>query len=359
MRRRKKKQSAQSNLEHEIERGFIRLLPELPRVFEKLTINVEKFDGSQPRAFLDQIERDLKPLGENIKGREYRFQRFFGWFFGKFTARSLVRQLAFTFIKLAKQVAASDKRYSLLLKLMHEIDQHLPFASLMVAYDYVDARAPGYADRKAFFVAQSTAMNLYKRAEQASGEERATLALIAHAKTVDLLYKPYLVALWFFSYIKVGKPLPSHIPDLGTMLRVIVDRLPNYRGLVEPDAIWMRNSAVHNEPEYENDDSIWMWDRKHPRKEIRVADLMAMTESLYVISTHTIQSVNQLYFFRDCLLNTGLLDMAADCMACEVAGDQDELTKAELLAKAHAESLFGPMMEFANDIQSRHRKSRS
>jgi hypothetical protein len=349
------KRSTASNLDPEIERSFIRLMPELPRVFEKLIIKVERFDGAQPRSFLDQIEQDLKPLGENIKGGEDRFRRLFARLLGRFTARVLVRKFALILIKMAKTSAASDSRYSLLLKLMHEIDQHTPFASLMVAGEYVDARAPGYLDAKAFFVAQSTAMNFYKRAEEASGEERATLALIAHAKTVDLLYKPFLIALWFFSYIKVGSRLPVNVPEPGTMMAVIIDRLPEYHGLVDPDAIWMRNSAVHNEPEYESDDSIWMWDRKHPRKRVKVNELMSLTESLYVMSTRTIQSVSQLYFLRDFILNTGLLDMFADCVAHEASDDHEKLKNSESLAKAHAESLLGPLMRLANDIQSGQR----
>jgi hypothetical protein len=352
---RKNKQSMASNLDPEVERDFIRLMPELPRMFATLAVNIEKFDGAQPRSFLDQIERDLKPLGENIKSREHQFQRFFGRLFGRFTARLLVRKFALTFIKIAKTSAAADNRYSLLLKLMHEIDQQIPFVSLMVASEYVKAQAPGYLDAKAFFVAQSTAMNFYKRAEQASGEERATFALIAHAKTVDLLYKPYLIALWFFSYIKVGKWPPAHIPELGTMMAVIIDRLPEYHGLVERDAIWMRNSAVHNEPEYEGDHSVWMWDRKHPQKKVKVNELMSLTESLFVISTHTIQSVSQLYFLRDFILNTGLLDMAADCIAHEAGGDREKLKNSESMAKVHAESLLKPVMAFVNGIQSVHR----
>src|ERR1700752_383055 len=99
---RRNKQSIAANLDPEIERDLVRLVPKLPRVFARLAVNLEKFDGAHPRSFLDQIERDLKPLGEHIKSSEYQFQRFFGGLFARFTARLLVRRFALTFIKIAK-----------------------------------------------------------------------------------------------------------------------------------------------------------------------------------------------------------------------------------------------------------------
>lgn len=340
-------------LDDQIERALLRLMPELPRVFEKLMVDIEVFDGSQPRTFLSEIEGRLKPIGEKLQGRGDRLQRILVKFLGKFPARVITRKFALMLIRIAKTAASADKRYSLLLRLFHEVDQKIPLVSLMVASEYVDGRAPGYVDAKAFFVAQSTVMNLYKRAQKAAGEERSTLALIAYAKTIDLLYKPYLIALWFFSYVKMGKPLPSHTPELGTMMAVIVDRLPEYSALVNPDAVWLRNSAVHNEPHYEGDDSIWMWDRKHSKKKLQVRELMELTESLYVISTHTIQSVSQLYFVRDFILNTGLLDMMADCIGYAASEDHDNLKAAEAIATAHAESLLKPLRDFVGEIESR------
>ncbi len=352
------REKKRSSLDDEIERVVLCFMPELPRVFEKLVVDIEVYDGSEPRAFLSRLESRLRPIGERLQNRVHRLQRIFVKFLGKFTARVITRKFALMFIRLAKTAASADKRYSLLLRLMHEVDHKIPFASLMVAGEYVDGRAPGYVDAKAFFVAQSTVMNLYMRAQKVTGEERATLALIAYAKTVDLLYKPYLIALWFLAYIKAGKPLPLHTPELGTMMAVIVERLPEYSALVNPDAVWLRNSAVHNEPHYESDDSIWMWDRNNPKKKMQVHELMELTENLYVISTHTIQAVSQLYFIRDFALNAGFVDMMGDCIGYAASEDLDNLKAAESIATEHAESLLKPLTDFANEIESR-RASRS
>jgi len=345
---RRQKGTAQRILDRQIERSLLKAMPELPRLFQSLAVQVENFDGSEPRTFLDRMEADLRPVGEKLRIREPRFRRLFASIFRKFTAKILIKAFVSQMITIAKESAISDNRYSLLLKLMHDSDQKVPFISLVAANAYAAGKAfCYYADHKAFFVAQSTAISYYKQAECASGEARAVLALEALAKTVELVYKPYLATLWFLSYVKVGKPLPKHVPDLGCMLGVILDRLPEYRGLVELDSVWMRNSAVHNEPDYVlGEDSLWMWDRSHCRKKVRVEDMMSMTAKMYVISTQTVQWVSCLYVFREVLQGTGLLDMVAECVAFEVAGKANELTEAESRMRAYAELLFEPLERF-------------
>jgi hypothetical protein len=90
-----------------------------------------------------------------------------------------VRKFLLEIIALTKKAAADDRRYSLLIKFMRDVDVKIPFASLVVTLQY--------ADPQASIVARSIALNSVKRAEEALGESRAMNALDAVAKTVDLV----------------------------------------------------------------------------------------------------------------------------------------------------------------------------
>jgi hypothetical protein len=195
-------------------------------------------------------------------------------------------------------------------------------------------------------VPQSMPIRLFKQAEEASGEARATLALEALAKTAEFLYKPYVQTVWALSYVRQGKR-PPQAPEFGDLVRVAHERLGDLPGLVEKDAGWMRNSAVHNLPDYvPEEDSLWMWDRNHPRTKVRVDDLLEMAQRMYIISAATIQRVAQLYMLRDFFLNTGLFDMFVECTPYIFAGDEQRLAAAEQEMSEYATSLLEPLENF-------------
>jgi hypothetical protein len=162
----------------------------------------------------------------------------------------------------------------------------------------------------------------------------------------EVLYKPYLFTLWFLSYVKEGK-LPPQAPEFGELVKQMHRRLADYPGLIEPDAGWMRNSAVHNMPDYVlDDDSVVMWDRNHERTKVRVSDLLEMMQRMYFISGTTIMHVSQLYMFRDVFVNTGLFKMFVDCIPLVIAHDELRLSMAEQEMKKVGETLIEPMGKF-------------
>ena len=333
----RKRKSAQRVLEAKLERSWLRLMPEFPKLLGELAVRAEAFDGSEPKTFLASVEHDFKAFAMGLQGRHRRIRRFALFLLGRFASAVWARKFALEFIALTKRSAASDRRYSLLIKFMHDVDQNIPFASLVVALHY--------ADPQSSLVAHSIVLKSVTRAEKASGEARAMNALDAVTKTVDLVYKPYLIALWRLSYFKDGKN-PPEVPGLGNIQDVCIARLSHYPGLLEPDAVWLRNSAVHEVPDYiPEEDSIWMWDRTHSRRKVRVDDLIALTRRISLISIQTIQRVSQLYLLRF-LLNTGLIDMAVACISYEVTGDEKRLKDAEARIKAYGESLMEPLTRF-------------
>lgn len=88
---------------------------------------------------------------------------------------------------------------------------------------------------------------------------------------------------------------PIEAPATGNLIKEVQRRLPEYPHLIEPDAVWMRNSAVHNPCDYLTQaDSVVMWDKNVPRIEVKVDALLAMVQRMYSVSAVTMQRVAQL-----------------------------------------------------------------
>jgi hypothetical protein len=334
----RKKDSKSKIVEDRLVRKFIHMMPGFPKLFDKLIQRVERFDGTAPQTFITDIRNDCHTFAQKLQGRERRIGRFLRFLIGKLAVRMQVKLFTSQLIEMTKQAAATDDRYSLLLKLMHKADEKVPFAGLIVSMFY--------ADPEKMLVPQSVPLQLLRRAEKLRGEERAIVMLDALAKTVEFVYKPYIHVIWMLSYIKEGKR-PPQPPELGDMIKVAAEQLADYPGLVERDAVWMRNSAVHNLPAYiPEEDSLWLWDRKHPRKKIGVEELLIMVQRMYLISANTIQRVGQLYLFREFYLESGLGAMLLESSPEIFADDENRLAAAEQRMKEHANLLFEPLVKF-------------
>jgi len=338
---RKRKNTNLKQGDDKVKRKLLCMMPELPKLFEKLTNRIERFDGSEPKTFIAEMERDCDAFARRLQGRRGRHVgRFLLFLLGRLAARAQTqaRQQIREVIETTKRSAAEDERYSLILKLMRDADAKVPFASLIVFFLY--------ADPKGMLVPQSVPIRLFKQAEEASGEARATLALEALAKTAEFLYKPYVQTVWVLSYVRQGKR-PPQAPEFGDLVKVAHERLRDLPGLVERDVGWMRNSAVHNLPDYiPEEDSLWMWDRNHPRTKVRVDDLLEIAQRMYIISAATIQRVAQLYMLRDFFLNTGLFDMFVESTPYIFAGDEQRLAAVEREMSEYATSLLEPLENF-------------
>lgn len=324
--------------EERVARATLRLMPELPKLFERLAGKLEQFDGTQPKTFIADMEKDVNDFAVRVRGRGRRVGRLLLYLMGKVAARLYARRFIEQVIEPAKRAAMEDERYSLLLKLMHKADEKVPLVSLIVTF--------AHGDPKEMLVPQSAPMRLLRQAEGTTGEARATAALDAMGKTAEFLYKPYVHTVWALSYIKEVK-VPPQPPDLGSLITVAYERLSDYPGLIERDAGWMRNSAVHNLPDYiMEEDSVWMWDRNRVRVKVRVDDLLEMVRRMYLISAVTIQRVGQLYMFREVFYNTGLFDMFVECIPLAVSGDEKRLAAAEQQIMEYGRTLIEPMEKF-------------
>jgi hypothetical protein len=141
--------------------------------------------------------------------------------------------------------------------------------------------------------------------------------------------------------------IPPTPPNFGPLLDVAYQRLPDYGGLIEPDAVFRRNAAVHEQHEYLFEkDALKMWDDNHPPVEVSVDDLLAMVKRMYDISATTIVHVSHIYMLRDVLVNTGIWDTFIECLSLVLSGDQTKIDDAERKLVARAETVIEPLQEF-------------
>lgn len=324
--------------EKKIEQKLFRLMPTLPRLLRRVHKRIESFDWKQPKTFLANLEGDFKAFEQTLQGRERRIGRLVWFLFGKFAVQIQAEQVVRTTVTDLKKAAAADGRYSLLLRLMHDTDKRVPFASLLVH--------AWHCDPKTVWLQQCAPMDLLEQAGREKGEARATTVLRALHVTAEAVYKPYLLTLWCLSYIKEGR-MPPQAPGFGELVTQTHRRLTDYPGLVEPDAGWMRNSAAHNMPEYVvGEDAVIVWDKTHGRKKVRVDDLLEMVQRMYLISGVTIVHVGQLYMFRDFFVSTGLFKMFVALVLLVFSRDEVRLSAAEREMELHTKSLLGPFEAF-------------
>lgn len=164
MKEAKDKRRGRSHSDKRIEQMLHRLFPELNKIGPRLTRLLNEFDPAMPRT---TIEKGKKLLDSYLKMDSVR---------GRFLLRLLKLMLKSEIykdqakaqlnelIKMAKTEAERDPRYSLLLQLMHEVDQQIPFASSIVMHRH--------ADPEKSFLRQMDPLSDLEAARNSAGERR-------------------------------------------------------------------------------------------------------------------------------------------------------------------------------------------
>lgn len=312
------------------------LLPELPLAMSKIVRRAEGFDGSLPTTFKAAVEKDLSDVAESLANREAAilpalFDLLRSWD---------VRKMATDLKAVTKKLASADPRYSMLLRLIAEADQQVPFVSMRFVLRHADP--PLLLDLLA------GPGGFLEKADGTKGEARAQ-AILHALRTIEPLYKPYLATLWELSYLRNGERPPNKAPSFGSLVQQTASRLSGYPGLVEADAGWRRNSAVHNPCEYIiRDDAVIMSDDNIPRTSVAVDELKAMVRRMYEISGVTMPRVSQLCLFR-LFIDTGLLEAIVERLPDLLSDDECRRFEAEQDIQRQAVSLFGEVGEFFSE----------
>lgn len=293
------------------------LLPELPLTLSKIMRRAEEFDGSLPNTFKAAVEKDLCSVAQSLASRE----------------TAILSDLK----TVTKKMASVDRRYSMLLRLMTEADQQVPYVSMRFVLRHADP--PRLLDLLA------EPGGFLERAQGTKGEARGQ-AILHALRTIEPLYKPYLATLWELSYLRNGERPPNKAPSFGSLVQQTASRLSAYPGLVEADAGWRRNSAVHNPCEYIiRDDVVIMSDDNVPRTPVSVDELETMVRRMYEISGATMPRVSQLYLFR-LFIDTGLFEAIMARLPDFLSDDPSRRVEAEEDIQRQAVSLFADVGAF-------------
>jgi len=310
------------------DRKLLRLFPRMAELFDCLADMIQRMDPRQPRSFIAKMEGYFKSFAQNQKWHDAAIQAAFRRMLRSAKFREVLKQYWSTeILRIAKQQAAVDPRYSLLLRLIAEAEAKVPLVSLNALTQS--------ANPIESLPSHCAPVDLIEQAQRLKGEARAMVTLRALASVAEATYNTYLEAMWKLSYFRESS-WPPEKPSFGNLVNAASSRLGDFPGLVDPRAGWMRNSAVHHRYEYlVNEDRLLMWDNNHPRVEVPVDELVATVRSMYLLSGPTFSRVSQLYILRS-IANTGLLD----ALLSHAPGllDKDEnirnLTEHEILEKA-------------------------
>jgi hypothetical protein len=328
-----------NNKEKKIAQELLSMVPELPKLLGRLNDRIEHFDYRQPKTFIAATKNDFDVFANTLQGRDQRITRLLWRLFGRLAFRRLAKPMLTELIAITKQEASKDPRYSLLLKLMHKADEAIPLISMIVSLRH--------GDPESALPPQCAPMVYLQQAEHESGEARAASVLDALRATAEFVYKPYLVTIWCLSYFKESEVSPTQVPDFGELVKQAHRRLIDFPGLVEPDAGWMRNAAVHYLPNYIlEEDSLLLEAKNVQPAKVRVDDLLALVQRMYHISATTIHRVGQLYMFRDLYLNTGLFDVFVENFPHISSGNDKRIAIAERELTEYAENLIEPLKDF-------------
>jgi hypothetical protein len=334
------KKTRADQADEKIVKEVLRLIPRLPKTIKWLSNKAERFNYREPTTFISDVRAELDKCVPFLggKGNPKTLRRLWR-LLSRLPLKKEGRHRVNEIIRLTKQEAAKDPRYSLLLRLMSEADKKVPLVSIIVSMrhgDPIESLGP-----------QCAPYDVLEQAERTRGELRATFALRALSETYEPLYRSYLITIWSLSYLKEGETPPPQVPSTGNLVKESHKRLYNYPGLVEPDAGWMRNSAVHNPRKYiVEEDAVEMWGKAVDRRVVRVDELLAMVKRMYQISGVTIQRVGQLYMFRTLFGENGFFDEIVESFPVLLSSRPEEIQQVEGRFEAKAEKLFRPMADF-------------
>lgn len=329
-----------NDADEKIVREVLRAMPQLPGTFRWLFKKAEYFNHREPTTFVTEIRAKLnKSLPISTGNMNPKSLRRLWRLLSHLPLKEEAQKQLSDFTRLVKQQAAADPRYSLLLKLMSEADRRVPFVSMIVSMrhaDPIESLGPLCAPQDSL-----------EQAERTRGESRATFVLRALSETYEPLYRLYLITIWALSFFKEGEIPPEQVPSTGNLIKEAHKRLLDYPGLVEPDAGWMRNSAVHNRRKYIlESDAVEMWDKSVEPRLVDVGELLGMVKRMHQISGGTIQRVGQLYMFRDLFAGSGFLDEILESFPVLLSTKPEEIKQVEDRLGAKAERMFAPMNDF-------------
>jgi hypothetical protein len=328
-------------LDKKIDQLMKRLMPQLPQRLKQFTRKIEYFDVRKPATLKAEVERSFTAFANSLNLQDMNFFQDMMRLVGTSVFKHQVVQFIHAAVRMAKDKARGDNRYSLLLRLVDEAHGRVPYMPWYLLKDHAD---PNF-----MFELQFAPADLMAEAERTSGEVRATAVLRLLKEVAEPLYKLYINRIWVLSYIKEGAwPSVKKIPSFGNLVSETNNRLREYPGLVDVDAAWMRNSVSHNRRIYlPSEDAVELWDEKRPKEKVPVGELLKKVKAMHEIAAFTFPLVAQIYLFRTVFLKSGILEVVVEQIPSVSSLDESRIKQADQAMETKIKTLFAPVEAFA------------
>jgi len=330
-----------AKLDKKIDQMMKRVMPQLPDRLKQLARKIEHFDVRKPATLKAEVHNGFTMFANQLNLQDLSLFQDMMRLVGTSVFKHQFVQFVQTAVRMAKDQAKTDNRYSLLLRLVDEAHARVPYMPWYLLKDH--------ADPNVMLELQFAPADLIAEAERSVGEIRATAVLRALKDVAEPLYKLYVNRIWVLSYLKDGAwPSVKKIPSFGNLVSETNNRLCNYPGLVDVDAAWMRNSVSHNRRVYlPSEDAVELWDTTKPKQKIPVDQLLKKVKAMYQISAFTFPLVAQIYLFRTMLLKSEILDVVVEQMPEVSSLDESRIKQADQAMETKIKTLFAPVEAFA------------
>jgi hypothetical protein len=182
-------------------------MPWLPKLFTRVVQKLENFDPRQPVTSILAMEKEINKSVNRMAARPKLLLRGMRFMMKHpYFATALTKTIQDCIRNLEKQMAV-DPRATQLLRLIDETDREVPFRSWLVLQEHVDLRL--------LIRPLCLAGTAVEDARKLKGEAKAAVLIEALGKTAEVLYYPYLLALWQLTSLCQETSGPSN-RDLAT-----------------------------------------------------------------------------------------------------------------------------------------------
>ncbi len=309
------------------------MMPWLAPPFLQLISEIQEFDPRKVATTMARVERGLASVEltpEQVKEFLQAGAAPELWHELKFALDDGVRQL--------KEAASKDARYSLVLLLMKECHERVPFLSFMVLR---------WLDPPTLIRRMCEPHDLLVAADRSRGEIRARALVRAFREVAEMLYEPYLRALWALSEFTHGK-WPSEPGTFGALVNACHDRFQeSHPGLVDPDVGWLRNATAHAHWVYDpSNGTLILWDAKRPPRRISLEHLEQRVLNMYYLAAGTLPATFMLHAVRDVMIPNGLLGLIEEAARAIPNADTARQAEVDRQLDALAAPLFAPLKVF-------------
>lgn len=223
-------------------------------VFSKF-INGDIIDIHRPTTSLNNLRTSLEGTVSKIPDahREKMGQSLLGLITDKEALDTMQQEYRKMINDLKKQIK-DDKEASSLLDLIWYADKKIPFSPLIVFQHFLPEME--------FYRRVMEPLDLFSQAGKSNDEAKVRALIRALRETAEMLYEPYLRALFQIAMLAEGK-WSKGPENFGSLVKQTHEKLKSYPEIVEPNAGWLRNAASHAHWVYEvNKKTIIVWDLK-------------------------------------------------------------------------------------------------